>query len=287
MRTWLLKHLVLTLVTVIRRTCPVRFHNDPRPALREQGVPYIFAFLHGHQMNVMGGIEANVKAMVSRSRDGELIVEALRRVGCQAVRGSKQSSRQDRGGREAIEELVEHLQDGGRVAIAVDGPRGPRGRVHKGVALISQRSGAPVLLVVAKPDRRLIAKRAWDRMQIPLPFTSIHGHYATPVFPEPGEKLETYRRRIESVLLKLEQLHDPGEAVHNPPRLTTEAPATDTDLAAAEVDFAETGSLRTDSPVDRSLGADSVQADAVRVDVGQGSPCQTAIRFASRTRIEV
>jgi len=148
-----------------------------------------------------------------------------------------------------------------------------------------------VLLVVAKPNRRLIAKRAWDRMQIPLPFTCIHGHYATPVFPEPGEKLETYRRRIESVLLKLEQLHDPGEAVHNPPRLTTEAPATDTD-SAADVDFAETGSRRTDSPVDRSLGAESVQAESVRaesvrVDVGQGSPCQTAIRFASRTRIEV
>lgn len=255
MRTWLLKHLVLTLVTVIRRTCPVRFHDDPRPALRAQGAPYIFAFLHGHQMNIMGGIEPNVKAMVSRSRDGELIVEALRRVGCQAVRGSKQSSRQDRGGREAIEELVEHIHGGGLVAIAVDGPRGPRGRVHKGAALISQRTGAPVLLVVAKPRWRLIAHRAWDRMQIPLPFSPIHGYYAAPVFPQPGEKLESFRRRIEAELLRLERLHDPEEAAHNPPRLTSESGVAEVDSAGE--DSADAGTSAAVASAPRMNGGES------------------------------
>lgn len=277
MRTWLLKHLVLTLITVIRRTCPVRFHNDPRPALREQGVPYIFAFLHGHQVNVMGGIEANVKAMVSRSRDGELIVEALKRVGCQAVRGSKQSSREDRGGREAVQELVEHLQGGGLVAIAVDGPRGPRGRVHKGAALISQRSGAPVLLVVAKPNRRFIATRAWDRMQIPLPFSRINGYYATPIFPEPGEKLEAYRRRIEAALLQLEQLHDPAEAAHNPPRVTAGSLEAESDSVAADAGFPEARLSLTDSR--------SGQLD--RNDSGEEAAGEPAMRFASRMRIGV
>lgn len=268
MRTWLLKHLVLTLVTVIRRTCPVRFHDDPRPALRAEGTPYIFAFLHGHQMNIMGGIEANVKAMVSRSRDGELIVEALRRVGCKAVRGSKQSSRQDRGGREAIEELVEHLDGGGLVAIAVDGPRGPRGRVHKGAALISQRTGAPVLLVIAKPRWRLIAKRAWDRMQVPLPFSPIHGYYAEPVFPQPGEKLETYRRRIEAELLRMEQLHDPTEAVHNPPRLTSEAIVMEAE--AAEGDDSDAAPSPAGLGVARTNRGDS---DAPAAECLSGARC--------------
>jgi len=162
-------------------------------------------------MSIIIGSESGTAAMVSRSRDGQLVVPALKLAGCVVFRGSKKSNNRARGGQQAIDSLIEHVRNGGPAAIAVDGPRGPRGRVHKGVAMVSQQSGAAVLVIVAKPKYRWIAKQAWDRLQLPIPFTRIEGYFAPPIFPCDGEKLEAYRQRIETVLRELESQLDPLE----------------------------------------------------------------------------
>lgn len=206
-----LSWLVVGVVLLTRTTCRIRFYNDQRDALRDQGAGYLYSFLHAHQLSVMTGSEAGTAAMVSRSSDGSLIVPALEYVGCVVYRGSKKSNRRARGGQQAIDSLIAHVAGGRPAAIAVDGPRGPRGRVHKGVAMVSQRTGAAVLNIVAVPRRRWIAWKAWDRMQIPVPFHRIDGYFAEPIFPREGEKLEAYRQRIEASLHELEARFDPPE----------------------------------------------------------------------------
>lgn len=206
---------IALLVTCLRFTVKVRFNNDPRKVIKDQGQTYLFSFLHAHQLGLIIGREKGTGAMVSRSKDGELIVPLLQLSGCVPVRGSKQTHRKERGGREAIHTLTEHVLSGKPAAIAVDGPRGPRGRVHKGVALLSQQTGAPVLNLVAIAKRKRTVSRAWDRMQIPLPFTTIDGYFADPIYPQNGEKLEAYRLRIEASLQALEAKHDPQEAAFN------------------------------------------------------------------------
>lgn len=217
MQSWLVSRLVQGFVAVIGSTCRIKFFNDQRPQLKRQGFSYIYGVLHGHQLSLIPGAEPNLMAMVSKSKDGELIAEAIRRIGCQVVRGSKKSHQRERGGREAVDELIRHIDGGGNGVITVDGPRGPRGRVHKGLAMISQKTGAPILLLAVIPNRRLIVTRSWDRMQIPLPWSRIDGHYSDPIFPIAGEKLESYRKRIEAELRRLEEKNDPREAAHNPP----------------------------------------------------------------------
>jgi lysophospholipid acyltransferase (LPLAT)-like uncharacterized protein len=210
--------LVAAAVTMLRWTCRLRYHGDPRPKLRENGETYIFSFLHAHQMGLIIGSEKGTGAMVSRSKDGELIVPLLRISGCVPVRGSKRVNRKDRGGRAALHTLVDHVLSLKPAALAVDGPRGPRGRVHKGVALLSQQTGAPVLNLVAIPRHKWTVTRAWDRMQIPWPFTRIDGYFDSPIYPQEGEKLEAYRQRIEASLQGLEAKYDPSESrfnVHN------------------------------------------------------------------------
>lgn len=206
--------IAVTLV-LLRQTVRIRFHNDVRPMLRQQGVPYIFSFLHAHQIGLILGREKGTGAMVSRSKDGELVVTVLKLSGCIPVRGSKRTGRKDRGGKAAVHTLTEHVSQGHPAAIAVDGPRGPRGRVHKGVALLSQQTGAPVLNLVAISQRKWTVTNAWDRLQVPLPFTRIDGYFADPIYPRAGEKLEAYRQRIEASLQALETLHDPSEANFN------------------------------------------------------------------------
>lgn len=206
-----LSWLIVGLVQLIRTTCRIHFHNDQRDQLRAEGVNYLYSFLHAHQLSVMTGSEAGTAAMVSQSNDGSLIVPALKHAGCVVYRGSKKSNNRARGGQQAIDSLIAHVIDGRPAAIAVDGPRGPRGRVHKGIALVSQQTGAAVLNIVAVPRRRWIARKAWDRMQIPVPFHRIDGYFADPIYPREGEKLEAYRQRIEASLHALEARLDPAE----------------------------------------------------------------------------
>lgn len=201
------------IVLVLRWTCRVRVHNDPRPALRAAGKRYIYSVLHAHQVAAIIDSERGTGAMVSRSLDGQIIVPALWVRGVIPVRGSGGKGRgTGRGGREALDALMEHVRGGRPAYLAVDGPRGPRGYVHKGVAVMARQCDAAVLLMVPVPSRRIILKRSWDRLQIPLPFSRIDGYFAEPVWPIEGETAEQFRQRIESSLHALEKEHDPQEA---------------------------------------------------------------------------
>lgn len=150
--------------------------------------------------------------MVSRSPDGQLLIPCLRICGIVPIRGSNRRKGDDKGGLGAIDSLADHIAAGAPGYLAVDGPRGPRNRVHKGIAVLSQRTGAAVINLVAVPSRRWIFTRAWDRFQIPKPFATIHGYFGDPLFPREGEGVEQYRKRIETALNDLEQRHDSIEA---------------------------------------------------------------------------
>ena len=196
----------------LRATCRVRIHDDPRPKLRADGGNYVFSVLHAHQIAAAICRERGTAAMVSQSADGDFVALGLRLIGIKTVRGSSRRTGEDKGGLSALSDLVEHVRIGYPAYLAVDGPRGPRNRVHKGIALLSQRTGASVLNVVAVPSRRWIFKRSWDRFQIPKPFTTIDIFVADPIWPEQNERIEEYSRRIEQSLCQLEKLRDPVEA---------------------------------------------------------------------------
>jgi lysophospholipid acyltransferase (LPLAT)-like uncharacterized protein len=209
---WFASWCIAGYVLLLRLTCRHTFENDPRPELRETGQNYLFSMLHSNQLAIVTHGEPGTGAMVSKSADGQLIVPALIVSKCTPVRGSKWRATGGKGGREAVEALTQHVLDGFPAAVAVDGPRGPRGRVHKGIAAISQATGAAVLNVVAVPTQRYVFKTTWDRLQLPLPFCLIRGYFAEPIFPIAGEKLEAYRHRIEVSLRTLEQRVDPTES---------------------------------------------------------------------------
>ncbi len=206
---WLLAIVMLTL----RATCRVRVVNDPRPALKAAGESYVYSVLHAHQIAVAIKTEPNVAAMVSRSNDGDLLIPAFTAIGIRAMRGSnRRKNSEDRGGRAALDEMAAFVTGGGYAILMVDGPRGPRNRVRKGIAVLSKQADAAVVNVVAVPSRRWIVGKAWDRLQIPMPFCRIDGYFAEPLRIEEGESIEAFRRRIEESLNALEAAHDPNEA---------------------------------------------------------------------------
>jgi lysophospholipid acyltransferase (LPLAT)-like uncharacterized protein len=198
-------------VFLLRGCCRIRLHNDPRTRLRASSQSYVYSVLHCHQIAAVIQGETGTGAMVSRSADGELLIPCLWLRGIVPIRGSNRHKTGDKGGLGAIDALVEHIAGGSPGYLAVDGPRGPRNRVHKGIAVLSQRTGAAVVNLVAIPSRRWIFTRAWDRFQIPKPFSMIHGYFGEPIFPWKEESVEQYRKRIETSLNDLEREHDPIE----------------------------------------------------------------------------
>lgn len=203
---------IAILLFPLRWSCRLRWHDDPRGALRASGTPYVYAILHCHLMSAVLGRERGTAAMVSRSGDGEMLIPSLRAHGMVPVRGSGRLRGQDKGGASALRQLVEHVRNGAPAYLAVDGPRGPRNQVNEGIANLSLATGAAVLVAVPVPRRRWILSRSWDRFQIPKPFTRVDVFFGPPLRPEADEDAGAFCRRIEKAIRSLEERSDPEEA---------------------------------------------------------------------------
>ena len=85
---------------VWRHSCRYRVVGDQRPRLRAEGTPYVYALLHAHQISavfVNDEERDRLAAMVSRSRDADLLVSILKLRGVIAARGSSRKGSTDKG----------------------------------------------------------------------------------------------------------------------------------------------------------------------------------------------
>lgn len=134
--------------------------------------------------------------MVSRSWDGELIDRCLRYMGYDTTRGSS-----SQGGKEALDELIDLLRERNYCSgLAVDAPRGPSRQVKMGIVMIAKRTGQPVVPLVSWATRQFLFN-SWDRMILPLPFSTIVMAFGKPTEVPDGlepEAYEEYRQRIEA-----------------------------------------------------------------------------------------
>lgn len=134
--------------------------------LWERGENAIGVFWHGRLLMtplVYGG--GGLKILISRHRDGELVSRTVRYFGLGTIRGSS-----TRGGIAGIKGLVRAMQKGCDVAIAPDGPRGPRCKVQPGAIQVAKLSGRPIFPFTFSATPRKVL-HTWDRFIIPLPFS--------------------------------------------------------------------------------------------------------------------
>ncbi len=208
--------LIASYTRLLYMSCRFYYNFDPREELRAAQQNYVFAILHSQQVAaLMGHGEKRNTAMLSRSSDGDLMVRALKAHRVLPVRGSSRKGNVDKGGRQARDEIIQWLSDGKYPAtIAIDGPRGPRGEVKSGTAVIAARSNSAILPVIAVARRRHILKGTWDRMQIPKFFSRIDVYFGKAI---PGhdamsnEEIEAIRLQAQLSLRDLEKEFDAEE----------------------------------------------------------------------------
>lgn len=132
--------------------------------------------------------------VVSQSQDGEILAAVLKSFGFLSVRGSS-----SRGGMRALIAAKRVMDEQGvGVIFTVDGPRGPRHKVKPGAVFLADHAGSPIVPVRAVMSRAKIFHRAWDKFQLPWPFSKCTIIYGDPVtLPPAGDDPEEMRRQCE------------------------------------------------------------------------------------------
>lgn len=134
--------------------------------------------------------------VVSQSNDGEILARVLERFGFLTVRGSS-----SRGGMRALIAAKRIMDEQGvGVIFTVDGPRGPRHKVKPGAVFLANHAGSPIVPVRAVMSRAKIFHRAWDKFQLPWPFSKCTIIYGDPVtLPPVGDDPEEMRRLCDQL----------------------------------------------------------------------------------------
>jgi len=165
--------------------------------IRDNGLPpmqaSILGILHGCTLLPMVRMRKHqVIALVSHHADGEIMAQALHRMGYETVRGSS-----TRGAPDATLQLLRNDDGRGAWVLAPDGPRGPRGSVKPGLirlASASRRCLVPVA-AVASPAKQF---NSWDKFLLPMPFARVAVHYGEPmVVQKRVQKVDVEPLRLE------------------------------------------------------------------------------------------
>ena len=111
--------------------------------------PQILAMWHG-QFLLLPKLKpkrpADVRAMVSRHGDAEIIGAVLQEFGMDLIRGAGAGKRKrNRGGATALRESLRALASGATVAMTADVPPGPARRAGEGIATLAALSSRPVV----------------------------------------------------------------------------------------------------------------------------------------------
>jgi hypothetical protein len=139
-------------------------------------------------------------ALISASRDGDLLSDAIQRFGFNVIRGS--SSRM---GASALLQLSEVLASGGDVVITPDGPRGPVYELGPGLVFLAQKTGAQVLPINLEYSSCWRFK-SWDRFILPRPFSQVRVTFGEPQqvpATSNDSEFELERQRLQAQMMAL------------------------------------------------------------------------------------
>jgi len=188
----------------------VKFHlflSEETEKLIESGNNFIAGFWHGTMLAPWYlNRNKNFSAIVSLSKDGEVLTRVLDKWGYKVVRGSSH-----RGGGEALNNMVESAKSGYSVAITPDGPTGPAHVLKPGVVITAKKSGLPIILmgVGYKKYREF---RSWDKFRLPNFFSDAYIYYSDPIYVKSDLEYDKTSELIEYCDKLLNELQRKAEA---------------------------------------------------------------------------
>jgi lysophospholipid acyltransferase (LPLAT)-like uncharacterized protein len=164
-------------VRILLKTLRIEIRNgDSITKLAAEKKNFISAFWHGSM--IIGWYihrNENVAALVSKSKDGEVLATTLEKWNYHVVRGSSSI-----GGHDALKMMTDLIKENFSLTITPDGPRGPIHKMKAGAIVVAQRTTVPLFLSGIGIKKKVVLK-SWDRFEVPSPFTKVVVIYSDPI----------------------------------------------------------------------------------------------------------
>ncbi|MBN1448409.1 MAG: lysophospholipid acyltransferase family protein [Bacteroidetes bacterium] len=191
--------LLRTLIECVMRTISFSVENEgPINRLIADRLPFVLVFWHGSMTFPWWRMRrTNSAALVSHSKDGQILADLLRSWGYTVLRGSS-----SRGSKEAMGAMRGAVRNGHVLCVTPDGPRGPYHEMKMGAVRVAQTMKVPLVMVTVG-YRRYRRLKSWDLFEIPFPFTHARVIYSDPLTINPeltGMELEEERLLLEKAL---------------------------------------------------------------------------------------
>ena len=202
--------LLVALFRILAKMIHIENINYP-----EDDQKVIFALWHSDQCAIHGvpyERHGRVHILISKSVDGEIVARGVEGLGFKTVRGSENkivgtNLVRDKGGVQAALGMQDILNKGERVAIMVDGPKGPVHRVKNGIISTAKHTGARIIpLVWYSPNKSFLHLPTWDKMTFPLGFTKLVNLYGDPIIVPPDSDKENDEKIKEQIKKSLEEM---------------------------------------------------------------------------------
>lgn len=175
----ILGQLFLTnIVTALCKSLKIEKINDKTiKKLDGENKNYILAFWHG-TMLIPWFLHGSPKfaALISRSKDGDLLAKLLKHWKYEVVRGSSSS-----GGDVALGIMVDFAKNNYSVSITPDGPRGPAHKFKAGAVITAKKSGVPLILAGIGYKKKKVLSN-WDKFEVPYFFSKVNVVYSKPIY---------------------------------------------------------------------------------------------------------
>lgn len=169
---------------------------------------FVLAFWHGTMlMPWYLHRNQNFSALVSQSKDGGLLANSLIKWGYKVERGSSH-----KGGKEALNTLLENSKQNFSVAITPDGPTGPAREMKAGAVITAQRSSIPLILCGVAYKKKYVFK-SWDKFEIPKFFSEVVIKYSEPIFISKKLSRKETSKIIAECDVLLNQLQEDAEKI--------------------------------------------------------------------------
>ena len=165
-------------VNLVCKSLKVTFKNkDVINNLENQNSNFVLAFWHG-QMLLAWYLHRNKNftALISKSKDGDLLEKILRPWKYNVVRGSSSN-----GGDVALSIMVDYARNNESVVITPDGPRGPAKRMKAGAVITAKKCRIQLILVGVGYKKKRVLK-SWDKFEIPKFYSEAKAVYSDPIY---------------------------------------------------------------------------------------------------------
>jgi lysophospholipid acyltransferase (LPLAT)-like uncharacterized protein len=158
------QHLLPIAVTALARTLRVSWSGEAVPSRA------VLMFWHGKMLTGWYAVRRRRPiALVSQSKDGNLLASVLAFWGYLLARGSSKKS-----GMDALNNAIEtiHSEKADTLVITPDGPRGPRHVFKRGAFLAARELTLPLYMLEIECHSKRILK-SWDKFEVPMPFSRV------------------------------------------------------------------------------------------------------------------